>query len=74
MQVTPSAIPEVLILEPKVFGDERGFFYESFNARAFREQVGVNQDSHRLFFRLPAFTGSFHLADNFIHTDFWHIG
>lgn len=35
MQVVATAIPEVLLFEPKVFGDERGFFYESFNQRAF---------------------------------------
>jgi dTDP-4-dehydrorhamnose 3,5-epimerase len=41
---TPTAIPEVLVLEPKVFGDARGFFYESFNARDFREVTGVQAD------------------------------
>lgn len=50
MQVTPTAIPEVLILEPKVFGDERGFFFESFNARAFEQATGLKcqfvQDNH----------------------------
>ncbi|MGB3812213.1 MAG: dTDP-4-dehydrorhamnose 3,5-epimerase, partial [Shinella sp.] len=50
MQATPTAIPDVVILEPKVFGDERGFFYESFNARAFREATGLTrafvQDNH----------------------------
>lgn len=50
MKVIPTALPEVLILEPKVFGDERGFFYESFNARAFAEATGLNrefvQDNH----------------------------
>ena len=35
MQVTPTALPDVLLIEPRVFGDERGFFYESFNRRAF---------------------------------------
>lgn len=48
--VTPTAIPEVLILEPKVFGDARGFFFESFNAREFAQATGVNvefvQDNH----------------------------
>lgn len=48
--VTPTAIPEVLILEPKVFGDARGFFYESFNARDFAQCTGLNvefvQDNH----------------------------
>jgi dTDP-4-dehydrorhamnose 3,5-epimerase len=41
---TPTAIPEVLVLEPKVFGDARGFFFESFNARDFREVTGVQAD------------------------------
>ena len=40
MKVTPTAIPGVLILEPKVFGDERGFFMESFNQKAFNDAVG----------------------------------
>jgi len=47
---TPTAIPEVIILEPKVFGDERGFFFESFNARAFEQATGLKrefvQDNH----------------------------
>lgn len=34
--VTATELPEVLILEPRVFGDDRGFFFESFNARDFR--------------------------------------
>ncbi|WLR92968.1 dTDP-4-dehydrorhamnose 3,5-epimerase [Shinella zoogloeoides] len=50
MQATATAIPEVVILEPKVFGDERGFFFESFNARAFKEATGLDrefvQDNH----------------------------
>lgn len=50
MKVTPTAIPEVLVIEPKVYGDERGFFYESFNARQFAEctgqQVVFVQDDH----------------------------
>ncbi|WP_426189262.1 dTDP-4-dehydrorhamnose 3,5-epimerase [Massilia sp. DWR3-1-1] len=50
MKATPTAIPEVLIVEPKVYGDERGFFYESFNARQFAELVGQPalfvQDDH----------------------------
>jgi dTDP-4-dehydrorhamnose 3,5-epimerase len=48
--VTPTAISDVLVLEPKVFGDARGFFFESFNARDFREVTGLNvdfvQDNH----------------------------
>jgi dTDP-4-dehydrorhamnose 3,5-epimerase len=50
MKVTPTAIPDVLIIEPKVFGDARGFFYESFNQRAFSEATGTDhqfvQDNH----------------------------
>ena len=50
IQVTATALPEVKIIEPKVFGDARGFFYESFNGREFDEQVeaGVEfvQDNH----------------------------
>ncbi|CAJ0709289.1 dTDP-4-dehydrorhamnose 3,5-epimerase [Ralstonia mannitolilytica] len=50
LNVVPTAIPEVLILEPKVFGDDRGFFFESFNARAFEQATGVKrtfvQDNH----------------------------
>jgi dTDP-4-dehydrorhamnose 3,5-epimerase len=50
MNVIPTAIPDVVILEPKVFGDDRGFFYESFNQKKFEEAIGrqVNfvQDNH----------------------------
>ena len=50
MQVTPLAISDVLLIEPKVFGDARGFFYESFNQRAFNEATGSDlqfvQDNH----------------------------
>ena len=50
MKVTPTAIPEVLIIEPKVFGDARGFFFESFNQKAFDEAIGRHvdfvQDNH----------------------------
>lgn len=50
MKVTPTAIPDVLVIEPKVFGDTRGFFLESFNQRAFNEATGLNlnfvQDNH----------------------------
>jgi len=42
MKVTPTAIPDVLIIEPKVFGDERGFFFESFNQKAFNEATGLD--------------------------------
>lgn len=50
MKVTPTTLPEVLILEPVIFGDERGFFMESYNQRAFNEAVGHEvvfvQDNH----------------------------
>ena len=50
MNIVETALPGVLIIEPKVFGDERGFFYESFNARAFAEATGLTrtfvQDNH----------------------------
>ena len=50
MKVTPTAIADVLLIEPRVFGDARGFFFESFNARAFAEATGVGaafvQDNH----------------------------
>ena len=48
--VIPTAIPDVLILEPKVFGDSRGFFFESFNAKDFASVTGLDvnfvQDNH----------------------------
>ena len=50
MKATPTAIPDLLIIEPKVFGDERGFFFESFNRRKFAELTGRDvdfvQDNH----------------------------
>ncbi len=50
MKITPLAIPEVLLLEPKVFGDERGFFYESYNRESFLRETGLDvdfvQDNH----------------------------
>lgn len=50
MKVTPLAIPDVVLLEPKIFGDDRGFFFESFNQREFEKAIGraVNfvQDNH----------------------------
>jgi len=50
MQVTPTAIADVLVIEPKVFGDARGFFLESFNQKAFDAAVGRTvtfvQDNH----------------------------
>ena len=50
MKITPTTIPEVLVIEPKVFGDARGFFFESFNQKAFNEATGLDvnfvQDNH----------------------------
>lgn len=51
MKVIPTTISDILIMEPKVFGDERGYFFESFNERAFRElivkrDVSFVQDNH----------------------------
>jgi dTDP-4-dehydrorhamnose 3,5-epimerase len=50
MNVIRTEIPDVLIIEPKVFGDERGFFFESFNQRIFEEKTGLRprfvQDNH----------------------------
>lgn len=42
MQLVTTTIPDVVILEPKVFGDDRGFFYESFNERVWRELTGTD--------------------------------
>lgn len=68
MNVIKTEIPDVLIFEPKVFGDERGFFYESFNEKIFEEAIGRKvdfiQDNHSkssygvlrgLHFQLPPF-------------------
>jgi dTDP-4-dehydrorhamnose 3,5-epimerase len=44
MKAVPTALPGVLVLEPKVFGDDRGFFFESYNRRAFREATGLDPD------------------------------
>lgn len=50
MQIRPSKIPDVLIIEPTVFGDDRGFFMESFNKKAFAQATGLDlefvQDNH----------------------------
>jgi len=50
MHIVPTGIPDLLIVEPKIFGDERGFFFESFNARRFAELTGIDlafvQDNH----------------------------
>jgi dTDP-4-dehydrorhamnose 3,5-epimerase len=50
MKIIPTAIPDLLIIEPRVFGDARGFFLESFNARSFAEATGLTltfvQDNH----------------------------
>jgi dTDP-4-dehydrorhamnose 3,5-epimerase len=50
MNVVKTSIPDVVIFEPKVFGDDRGFFFESFNAKVFEQATGLNphfvQDNH----------------------------
>jgi len=50
MRVTPTSIPDVLVIEPQIFGDSRGFFLESFNAKAFQQATGSDvrfvQDNH----------------------------
>ena len=50
MKATRLAIPEVVLIEPQVFGDARGFFFESFNQKTFNEATGTNhpfvQDNH----------------------------
>jgi len=50
MNIIPTEIPDVLIIEPKVFGDSRGFFFEAFNARDFAQSTGITaqfvQDNH----------------------------
>ncbi|NER39661.1 MAG: dTDP-4-dehydrorhamnose 3,5-epimerase [Oscillatoria sp. SIO1A7] len=50
MNIVTTEIPEVLIIEPKVFGDDRGFFFESYNQRVFTEKSGIStqfvQDNH----------------------------
>lgn len=50
MQIIPTEIPEVLIIEPRIFGDDRGFFFESFNEKLFIDKTGVEarfvQDNH----------------------------
>lgn len=50
MNIIPTDIPDVVIIEPKVFGDDRGFFLESYNQRTFAEKTGITaefvQDNH----------------------------
>lgn len=50
MKATPTIIPDVLIIEPDVFGDDRGFFFESYNKKSFGEVTGITtefvQDNH----------------------------
>lgn len=50
MRATPTSIPDVRMIEPKVFGDNRGFSFESFNRHAFKEAIGIDisfvQDNH----------------------------
>jgi dTDP-4-dehydrorhamnose 3,5-epimerase len=44
MKVTPTAIPDLLVIEPDCFGDERGYFFESFSARRYAEQAGIHAE------------------------------
>jgi dTDP-4-dehydrorhamnose 3,5-epimerase len=50
MRIVKTAIPDLLILEPNVFGDDRGFFFESFNQQTFQNLTGIKanfvQDNH----------------------------
>ena len=50
MKIVPTAIPDLLVIEPRVFGDDRGFFFESFNRKKFAELTGRDvdfvQDNH----------------------------
>lgn len=50
MRIIATAIPDVLVLEPKIFGDERGFFFESYNQKLFEQAIGASfsfvQDNH----------------------------
>ncbi len=50
MKILPTEIPDVLVIEPRVFGDERGFFFESYNEAVFTEKTGIAarfvQDNH----------------------------
>ena len=52
MIVTPTSIPDVIIFEPKVFGDSRGFFFESFNQQAFNE--AIKQEVQFVRFAVPS--------------------
>ena len=44
MKITATTIPEVLIIEPTIYGDDRGYFFESFNARAFAQATGLRRE------------------------------
>lgn len=50
MNIIPTKIPDILIIEPRIFEDDRGFFYESYNEKAFAEKIGADihfvQDNH----------------------------
>ncbi len=50
MKATPTRLPEILLIEPKVFGDSRGFLFESYNRRVFKQHTGLDvdfvQDNH----------------------------
>lgn len=50
MKIIPTEIPDVMLIEPRVFGDERGFFFESYNEQVFQDKIGTDvrfvQDNH----------------------------
>ena len=50
MEIVKTSVPDILIIEPRIFGDDRGFFFESFNLRSFEEKTGLSphfvQDNH----------------------------
>lgn len=48
MKVSKTEIPDVLLIEPQVFGDERGFFYESFNEKLFAQKTGISLTLFRI--------------------------
>lgn len=58
MIVIKTAIPDVLILEPKVFGDERGFFFESYNQQTFEESIDVKLHLFKIIIQNPKRTYS----------------
>lgn len=75
MNVIKTEIPDVLIFEPKVFGDERGFFFESFNQKVFEEAVGRKvefvQDNHSKSSKV--FYAGCIISWNLMHKENWCV-